>query len=180
MKPLIYIVAVLAAAGAAVGLWMYIDSPEESTSVSTLKVNAANQNTNSTAGPVQIYVVAIDDGGKQGRLIGCNDSLVNLAQHVTDATSLTLALESLFAYRSTENASYTALNNAQIVVGEAKVENSVATVRLSGAYELDGTCDGPRFVEQITQTVIDFPDVETATITLNDKPLAEVASQSGE
>ena len=180
MKPLLYILAVLAAAGAAIAIWMNVDTPETDTTVPSVQVNTSSQNTNSLAGPVQIYAVAIDDGGKTGRLIGCNDSLLNVPQTVDDATDIKTALNALFAFRSDSQATYTALTNSQLVIDEAVVTNGAATIRLSGAYQLGGTCDGPRFVEQITQTVIDFPGVETAVITINDQPLASVASQRGE
>ncbi len=123
-----------------------------------------------------LYFVALNDNGDSGKAIGCGDSLVPVA---TTGVTLEETLKALFALKD-QNYGQSGLYNALYasnLKADAIVSGSNASVALSGTTSLGGTCDTPRFQEQIEATVHQFSGFETAAITLNGKPLAEALSQ---
>ena len=59
------------------------------------------------------------------------------------------------------------------------ISNGVASVALSGSLKLGGECDNPRVQAQLEQTVLQFPTVTQAEITINGKPLKDALSLKG-
>jgi hypothetical protein len=130
-------------------------------------------------------MVAIDDNGKSGRLIGCGDSLVGvqvkygLARGVNTAKD---ALEKLFAVKNQfygESGLYNSLYQSDLKVDSLTVDgNKKATLKLSGTHMLGGVCDDPRFEEQIKETVLQFKDlIGSVDIFINGKPIKDVLSE---
>jgi hypothetical protein len=135
-----------------------------------------------TKGPqlVKIFLIALEDNGKAGPLVGCGDSVVS-AQVAIEPTKAVLraALEALLANKSRnfgESGLYNALYEADLKVDRAVIEDGVAHVDLSGSMMLRGECDDPRVQAQLEQTVLQFSTIQKAEITLNGKPLAEALS----
>jgi hypothetical protein len=133
-----------------------------------------------TKATVNIYMVALEDNGKSGPKIGCNDSLVAVKREVSSPEVLRGALTELLAYKQQyfgESGLYNALYQSNLQIHEIEIENGVATVKLTGQVQLGGTCDSPRFAEQLKATVLQFPTVTKAEIFINDRPLSEITSQ---
>ena len=136
---------------------------------------------------VNIYLVAIEDNGKSGKLIGCGDSLVGAQVKYGLARGADTAkdtLTKLFAVKDQyygESGLYNALYQSDLKVDSLTVDaNKKATLKLSGAMMLGGVCDNPRFEEQIRATVLQFKDLYTdIEIFVNDKPLKELLSGQG-
>jgi hypothetical protein len=130
---------------------------------------------------VSIFLVAIDDNGKSGEKIGCGDSLIPVRRDITPTTApLQAALEELMSLKSQtygESGLYNALYQSNLTVERAAIMNGKAEVSLRGTYVLGGTCDTPRFSEQIKETVRQFPRVQAVDILLNGKPIDEALSQ---
>ena len=53
-------------------------------------------------------------------------------------------------------------------------------VHLNGYLEVGGTCDSPRVLAQLTETALQFRDVQRVTFYLEWKPLAGLLSGKGE
>lgn len=180
-------VAVVVAAGFGIGAWYARTARDAGTGLSGGNGNPTGGENGSewpteiekggeaTAGHA-LYFVALNDNGDSGKAIGCGDSLVPVA---TTGVTLEETLKAFFALKDQNygasglyNALYnSALKADQIVAGPAP------SVALSGVVSLGGTCDTPRFQEQIEATIHQFSGFETAAITLNGKPLADALSQ---
>jgi hypothetical protein len=130
---------------------------------------------------VQIFLVAVDDNGKTGKKIGCGDSLVPVTRDITPTTTpLKAALEELLSIKTQtygESGLYNALYQADLTVEKATITHGGAEIALNGTYALGGTCDTPRFKEQLVETARQFPSVREVSITLNGKTLDEALSE---
>jgi len=130
---------------------------------------------------VTVYLVLLEDAGKNGIPIGCGDSLVavnNSVEPTTDAISAALAR--LFSYKSqfiNETGLYTALYQSNLVV--QSIEYGVGGdvwVALAGEYQLGGVFDNPRFHGQIEQTILAASGASAVNVTINGRPLREIVS----
>lgn len=135
---------------------------------------------------VQIYLIAQGDDGENGQVVGCGDSLipVDVQIEATDdtATRVERALMELFGIDEEfygESGLYNSLYQSNLSVASVTMNGSEAVVEISGTVQVGGTCDEPRFEEQITQTVLQLEGVDFATITINGTPLEEYFSGPG-
>jgi hypothetical protein len=105
-----------------------------------------------------IYLVAEGDGGDSGQLIGCNDSLIQVSREVAPFPDpISAALETLFSIKERnygESGLITAIYASSLKVDSVETTPNKVTVEISGTISLGGTCDEPRFIEQIRHTVI--------------------------
>lgn len=128
----------------------------------------------------KIYLVAIDNGGKDGRLIGCNDSLVAVNRQVSAVRPLRDSIAALLGNKNQndpDSGLYNALYQSDVTLDAAVIENGKATLTLSGETQLGGTCDTPRVIEQIRETALQFPTVKSVEVTINGTPIEEALSQ---
>ena len=134
---------------------------------------------------VNIYFVAVDDGGKSGRLIGCNDSLVPVQAKyglLKDEGTAKDTLTKLFAVKQQnygDSGLYNALYQSDLKVDSLTATSTKkATLQLSGTMTLGGVCDNPRFEEQIRETVLQFKNLYSSVdIYVNGKPLKDLLSE---
>jgi hypothetical protein len=167
-----------------------IDSPATSETSDNWTVESGNTEANydTTGTPyVNIFMVALEDNGKSGRLIGCGDSLVGVQVKYglsRDENTAKATLEKLFAVKQQnygESGLYNALYQSDLKVESLTVNaNKKATLNLSGKFMIGGVCDNPRFEEQIKETVLQFKNLYSdVEIFINDKPLKELLSGQG-
>ncbi len=127
---------------------------------------------------VKIFLVAPNDSGKSGPKIGCNDSLVAVERDIKPTQAvLTAALNELFAIKTQsygQSGLITALYQSNLQLKSAQVVNWRMIVHLMGNYKLGGMCDTPRFKEQLSATVRQFPTTTNAAIFINDAPLESI------
>lgn len=138
-----------------------------------------------TAGTMKIklYFVALNDNGKAGKMIGCQDSIVAV-DRVIPATSapLTAALKELFSIRDRyygQSGLYNALSQSNIKLAGVAISNGRATIQLTGSFNLSGVCDDPRVVAQIQQTALQFSTVTDVAIFVNSTPIERILSGKG-
>ncbi len=122
------------------------------------------------------HFVALNDDGKRGKKIGCNDSLIPVTLAVAESDKpIANALNQLFAVKSNsygQSGLYNALSQSSLTVDSTDVDaTGKVLVKLKGTVKLGGTCDAPRAVEQIRETVTQFSWSKNATITINGQPL---------
>ncbi len=130
---------------------------------------------------VKIFMMVIGDNGTLGDKVGCGDSIVGVTRKVTPTTTpLTAALNELLGLKVRElgqSGLYNSLYQSNLKLDSATVDaHGLATVKISGQVQLGGTCDSPRFKEQILRTVTQFPTVKNTLITINGDPLDQVVS----
>ncbi len=153
-----------------------------------------SQSSNTTQ--AKFAIIALNDNGKLGKQIGCDDSVVFINSSGTSATEpLNDAFKALFNFneQSFSNSQYkdAELNNiifsAQrienkkvLFFDKASLEGNVAKLYLTGSMgSIGGVCDEPRVIEQINSTALQFPQVKTVEVYLNGKlfDLAKFYSQ---
>jgi Sporulation and spore germination len=129
---------------------------------------------------VQIYLIAMEDNGVSGPLIGCGDSAVPVQVEIPHTQgTLRAALESLLSIKAQYyggSGLYNALYQSDLQVESVKIENGKATVNLTGTMMMGGECDIPRVQAQLELTVRQFPTVSEMDIFINGRPLADVLS----
>jgi hypothetical protein len=130
---------------------------------------------------IKIYYVAVGNNGKSGMPIGCGDSLVPVTVPVGSTPALLkAALQELFEGKQQfigQSGLMNALYQSNLSVDSAVISNGIATVKLSGQVQLGGVCDDPRFVNQIKQTILQFPAITTANVFINNRTLESYGSE---
>ncbi|HEX8150087.1 MAG TPA: GerMN domain-containing protein [Pyrinomonadaceae bacterium] len=124
---------------------------------------------------VKVYLVALDDKGKRGRRIGCDDSLVPVTRTVSAAGApLKAAVEELLAVpREYEGGLGNFWAGENLRVQSAAVSAGVATIRIRGTLPVAGVCDEPRIEEQIEATARQFRGVRGVRVFLNGRRLSD-------
>lgn len=149
-----------------------------------LPATAAPTSTPTTGGvsSVLIFLIALEDNGVSGPLVGCGDSVVGVERSIPPTQApLRAALNELLAIRDQYyglSGLYNALYQADLTVGDVTIDsNGLATIHLSGTLMLGGTCDSPRAQAQLEYTALQFSTVRSVQIFINDVPLADWLSQ---
>ena len=126
---------------------------------------------------LQVGLIALEDNGENGPLVGCGDSLIFVTETVsgplTVEEKVQKALEALFAIKDStygESGLYTALDAAELTVDSVHLEDAQLEVELSGTLSSGGVCDDPRIVEQIKETAKNNAGLDaplTVTVLIN-------------
>ena len=128
----------------------------------------------------KVFLIALEDNGRAGPLVGCGDSLVPINVAVPRGPNFVeVAMGELFKNVKYYGASglYNALYQSDLRVVEITSESGKIIVRLAGTIMLGGTCDAPRVKAQIEQTALQFSPDSDIAVFVNDVPLEEVLSQ---
>lgn len=127
---------------------------------------------------VQVFLIAPEDGGTLGRKVGCSDSAVPVEVALpVPRPALEGSLEALFALDSRYDGAsglYNPLYASPLEVETIQRVGTEARIRLGGYVELGGDCDGPRMLAQLTETALQFSDIQRVTFFLGDKPLRQL------
>ncbi len=127
---------------------------------------------------VQVFLIEKKDGGLLGRKTGCGDSAVPVEVKLPRRMpALGGALEALLGMRGDaedpRSGHYNALHASPLRISNLQRRGGELRVRLEGYLELGDPCDGERILAQLTETALQFPDVQAAFFYLGDKPLRE-------
>jgi hypothetical protein len=124
---------------------------------------------------VKVFLVALDDKGKRGRRIGCDDSLVPVTRTVAaGGAPLKAAIEELLSVpREYEGGLGNYWAGENLRVQSAVISAGVATVRVRGTLPVAGVCDEPRIEEQIKATARQFRGVRSVRVFLNGQRLSD-------
>lgn len=130
---------------------------------------------------VKLFFVALEDKGKSGKKIGCDDSIVAIDRTMpTLPALLTATMRELFTiHDKTYGTSglYNALAESDLKVESVSIINTRAEIRLTGSLKLGGVCDGPRVDAQIKETALQFSTVKSVSVWVNGKTLDSLLSQ---
>ena len=129
---------------------------------------------------VKIVLIALEDNGQGGTLVGCGDSAIPINVTVPPTQGiLRAALEKLFSAKQQfygESGYYNALYQSDLQVTGVTIEQGKAVIHLTGSVVLGGVCDAPRVKAQIEQTALQFSTVNEVAVFINDVPLEDVLS----
>lgn len=132
----------------------------------------------------RVYLIELEDGGVNGRRIGCGDSAVAVEVALERRqAALQGSIEALLSMTETydvRSGLYNALHASRLEVDRIERSGAEARVYLKGYLEIGGECDSPRVLAQLTETALQFPDVQRATFYLEGKPLSGLLSGRGQ
>lgn len=158
------------------GVWKIADISYDDGS-SLVRILQSDVGTAEKGQTIKIYLVAVGDNGKNGRKIGCGDSLVATTRKIgKTAAPLTAAVrELLITPEKTEGTP--ALQNfwkgRNLQVRAVSVRNGTATIQLSGEVFVAGVCDEPRIEGQIAETARQFSSVKKVKVFIGKRTLAD-------
>jgi hypothetical protein len=129
---------------------------------------------------VKIVLIALEDNGQSGTLVGCGDSAIPITVTIPPTQGvLRAALEKLLSAKQQfygESGYYNALYQSDLQLESVTIEQGKAIIHLTGTVMLGGVCDAPRLEAQIEQTALQFSTVRDVAVFVNDIPLEEVLS----
>jgi hypothetical protein len=152
-------------------------APEPTAPLRTQSIAPAQQIT------VKIFLIGMEDKGVSGKLIGCDDSAIAVQRTTTLNTSpLYTAMSELLAQKDKyygQSGLYNSLYNSNLRIDSISTNAGRATIKLVGTYSLAGTCDDPRFKAQLEETALQFPQITSVEIFINNIPLKQILSGAG-
>ncbi|MFY9826093.1 MAG: hypothetical protein WAM82_32305 [Thermoanaerobaculia bacterium] len=127
---------------------------------------------------VQVFVIAPHDSSAAGRASGCGSAVPLEVDLPAPAPALEGALSALLTLQEGAETKglYNALAHSPLKVDRIDRMGPEVRVYLSGYVELGGDCDGPRVLSQLTETALQFHDLQHAQFYLDGKPLQGVLS----
>ena len=131
---------------------------------------------------VRVFAIALNDHGAAGRAAGCGDSAVPVEVDLSSPQpALEGALTALLTLdeRAQARGLYNALAHSPLKVDRIDRSGAEVRVYLSGYVELGDECDSPRVLAQLTETALQFEDVQCAQFFLDGKPLRALLSGQG-
>jgi hypothetical protein len=132
---------------------------------------------------IKLFFVALEDNGKAGKKIGCNDSIIAVDRAIPETQGvLVAAFNELFSIREAQygqSGLYNSLSQSKLKLESAAVINGVAMIKLTGGFQLGGVCDNPRAKAQLEELALQFSTVKQVNITVNDISLDKVLSEKG-
>ncbi|HOG46788.1 MAG TPA: GerMN domain-containing protein [Anaerolineae bacterium] len=126
---------------------------------------------------VKVFLIALDDGGKNGLPVGCGDSVIPVERQVEPTNEpLEAAYRELLSIRGQfygQSGLYNALYQCELQVDSVTLVDGLATVRLSGTTALGGVCDDPRVEAQLRETALQFATVKDVAVYVNGQTMQE-------
>lgn len=127
---------------------------------------------------VRVFLIEKKEGGMLGERTGCGGDAVPVERKLPrKMPALGGALETLLAMRGDADdprtGFYNALHASPLRISNIQRRGSELRVRLEGYLELGDPCDGERALAQLTETALQFPDIQAAFFYLGDKPLRD-------
>ena len=153
-------------------------------------VNPDTNQPDQAAEPVSIYAfyIALEDSGQSGTPLGCGDSIVGIyTGKDNDSGDLSQLLEQAYTHILSEKSPYfgqsgfaNTLAASNLKYDRAEIDvNGAATIYLTGELSIAGVCDHPRIEGQLSQTALQFDEVKTVNVMINDKSLQSYLDLSG-
>jgi hypothetical protein len=150
-------------------------SPSETESLD-LRADAPTERT-------RIFLIAPEDGGGLGSKVACSDSAVPIDVELPrQRPALEGSLEALLGLDSRYDSAtglYNPLYASPLEIQKVERTGSEVRIHLTGYVEIGGDCDGPRMLAQLTETALQFRDVQRVQFYLGGKPLGPLLAGRG-
>ncbi len=145
---------------------------------------ATSKPTQAGASQVKIFLIAVNDNGASGKIIGCGDSLIPVIIKIQPTLEvLRASLNKLFAMHGQKDYGvsglYNALYQSNLSIESLNIVNREAVIRLKGSLVLGGVCDNPRIKAQLEESALQFSTVDKASVFINGVPLNQLLSSQG-
>lgn len=154
------------------------NQPSQQIFTTTIPVDIPEKSQLTEVPSTSIYLIALEDNGKSGSLVGCGDSLVAVKSQAKDArAALQLLLENRNQYYG-QSGLYNALYQSKLNIERFESKGGETVVDLAGNIQLGGVCDNPRLSEQLKATIRQSTAENLPVfIRINGTPLEDVLSQ---
>ena len=130
---------------------------------------------------LKIFLIAINDNGVSGKMIGCGDSAVPVNVEVPYTQGvLRAALDRLLSIKDQnygQSGLYNALYQSRLEAGDITIQDGEAIIHLSGRLTLGGVCDNPRAQAELEETALQFSTVKKVSIFVNGVALKNLLSE---
>lgn len=127
---------------------------------------------------VRIFLIAPEGTEAGGRKVGCGDSVVPVTVDLpASSPALQGAVQALLDLRESRHAASGLLNPlyaSRLSLAKIDRRGGEARVHLTGYLEVTDSCDGSRLLAQLTETALQFPDVQRVQVFLEGKPLRDL------
>ncbi|HEX7555450.1 MAG TPA: hypothetical protein VF338_02410 [Leptolinea sp.] len=130
----------------------------------TVSISAPTELPKITLSPQKIYLIALDDGGKSGPLVGCGDSLVAVEIAAGNPESALQTLLDQHSRQYGQSGLYNALYQSNLKINRFETKSGGIEVDLSGSLVLGGVCDDPRVNDQLKATIRQSTNASTPVI----------------
>jgi len=139
-----------------------------------------NEPVNGQFSRTYIFLIALEDNGQSGEMIGCNDSVIPVVVDIEPTVApLTAALNELLGLGEQyygQSGLYNALYQSNLSVQGVDIDNREAIIHLTGNLQPGGACDNPRVLSQLEETAVQYATVDSVSITVNGQPLESLLS----
>jgi hypothetical protein len=154
--------------------------PENPPPPRTPQPHPTNEPPQNNTGSAKIYMVALNDAGQSGPMIGCNDSIVAVEVTIPqNQPALRATLEKLLSIHTREyggSGLYNALYQSNLQIQAIENNNGAVKINLTGNLTSSGSCENPRIKAQLEETVKRFPNVNTVKYFVNGRNLDDLLS----
>lgn len=127
-----------------------------------------------------IFMVALNDNGASGPVIGCQDSIIAVERQIAPTVApMTAAYNELLSLNSQyygQSGLYNALYQSNLSLQNITIQNRQASVYLTGSVVQGGVCDAPRIQAQLEQVALQYNTVDTVQVFVNGQPLSMALS----
>jgi hypothetical protein len=124
---------------------------------------------------VKLYFILLDDNGKLGKRVGCNDSVVPVVVTIAPTTTpLRAAFEKLLSIKDDtycETGLVNSLHQSSLTVQSVSISGRTAVLKLTGEYRDSGHCDTPRAQAQFLETARQFANIRRLKVFVNNEEL---------
>jgi hypothetical protein len=101
----------------------------------------------------KVYLIALEDNGKSGPVVGCGDSLVAVELQTNSVQeTLQLLLDNHNQWYG-QSGLYNALYPSNLSISRWEKIGDVLEIDLTGSLSLGGVCDNPRVKAQLAATI---------------------------
>lgn len=156
-----------------------LNETNNTTSTSTATTTPGNEEDMLSMQKTKIFFIAIDDNGRRGEKIGCNDSVVSVERNIQETRApLKYSLEALLKEKKydVEMGLVNVLYQSDLKIEKITLVNGKASIYLIGEHKLGGVCDTPRFKAQLEETALQFNTIRQVEFFINNRPIDEVLS----
>lgn len=123
---------------------------------------------------VNIFLIALEDGGVNGKEVGCGDSAISIPVQIVPTKGVVKkAIDELILFNpeNVDGELYNSLYKSGLRLDSVSIQSGVVTVEFNGRYGFTGVCEDARLISQIEETVLQFPSVEKVEIFINGRDL---------
>ena len=129
---------------------------------------------------LKVFLIAMNDNGVSGKLVGCGDSAVAANVQIPYTTGvLRAALNKLLSIKDKnygQSGLYNVLYQSNLQISALALKSGVATIHLTGKMTLGGECDNPRVQAELEETALQFSTVKSVSIYINNVLLQKALS----